>query len=322
MQPSRRRPSQPARTTLASRHRFLKRARLDELDVLVEVAESGSLSAAAKRLNVPKSTVGRAIRRIEEDLGVALVRRMSKGPALTESGRLLADMAAPHIAALRDAPAALGRGASEAYGLLRITTLPDLAALILAPLLPGFLARHPRVRPELVFSRRTVDLVREGFDVAIRASVTASLPSSALIAKKLGPNNIALYASAQYAARRELPNHPQELREHDNVVFFPNDAAEYHLKGPKGLTKVQVPGRVSGDDFFFVREAVLAGLGIGALPTFMATQDLAAGRLVRVLPDYQSALGALYVMYPPAKPLPPKVTAFTNYVREHAPRLL
>jgi DNA-binding transcriptional LysR family regulator len=79
---------------------------------------------------------------------------------------------------------------------------------------------------------------------------------------------------------------------------------------------------VSGDDFFFIREAVLAGLGIGAMPTFMATQELAAGRLVRVLPEYQSALGAIYIMYPPAKPLPPKVTAFTNYVREHAPRLL
>jgi DNA-binding transcriptional LysR family regulator len=302
-------------------HRVLKRARLDELDVLVEVAESGSLSAAAKRLNVPKSTVGRAIGRLEEDLGVSLVRRMSKGPSLTESGRLLADMATPHIAALRDAPAALGRGASEAYGLLRITTMPDLATLVLAPLLPGFLARHPRVRPEMVLTRRTVDLVREGFDVSIRASVSTSLPSSALIARKLGPNNIALYASTQYAARRELPKRPDDLQEHDNVSF-PNAAAEYPMKGPKGFTKVKVQGRVSGDDFFFVREAVLAGLGIGPLPTFMATQELAAGRLVRVLPEYQSALGAMYVMYPPTKPLPAKVTAFVTYMREHAPRLL
>ena len=119
------------------RERFQKRGHLEELGVLVEVAEAGSLSAAAKKLRVPKSTVGRAVRRIEEDLGVALVRRMSQGPALTESGRLLADMAAPHIAALRDAPAALGRTTSEAYGVLRITTLPDLASVVLAPILPG-----------------------------------------------------------------------------------------------------------------------------------------------------------------------------------------
>src|SRR3954467_14134481 len=90
--------------------------RLAELSMLVEVAEAGSLSRAAKKLRVPKSTVGRAIRRIEEDLGVSLVRRMTSGPALTEPGRLLAEMAAPHIAALRDAPAALGRSGSEAYG--------------------------------------------------------------------------------------------------------------------------------------------------------------------------------------------------------------
>jgi DNA-binding transcriptional LysR family regulator len=231
-------------------------------------------------------------------------------------------MAAPHIAALRDAPAALGRSASEAYGVLRITTLPDLASLVLAPLLPGFLARHPRVRLELVFARRTVDLVREGFDLAIRASVSARLPSSALVAKRLGPNNIALYASAQYAARRELPNRPEDLSKHDNVVFSPSGVSEYPMRGPKGSVKVRVEGRVSGDDFFFVREAVAAGLGIGALPCFMATQELAAGRFVRVLPEYQSALGATYVMYPPAKPLPAKVAVFTAYLREHAPRLL
>jgi DNA-binding transcriptional LysR family regulator len=302
------------------RERFQK-ARLDELGVLVEVAEAGSLSAAAKKLRMPKSTVGRAIRRIEEELGVSLVRRMTTGPALTEPGRLLADMAAPHIAALRDASAALGRDASEAYGLLRITTVADIGSLVLAPLLSGFLARHPRVRPELVLTLRSVDLVREGFDVGIRVALKA-LPSSALIAKKLGPLNIGLYAGTQYAARRQLPREPRDLLEHDNVVFFPGDANTYDMKGPKGTAKLKVPGRVSGDDFFFVREAVVAGIGIGAMPWFMASHEVAAGRVVRVLPDYHAVLGALYLVYPPAKPLPPKVAAFTAYLREHVPRLL
>jgi DNA-binding transcriptional LysR family regulator len=304
------------------RDQIQKRARLDELGVLVEVAEAGGLSAAAKKLRVPKSTIGRAIRRLEDDLGVALVRRMSHGPALTESGRVLADMAAPHIAALRDVPAALGRSASEAYGVLRITTMPDLASLVLAPLLPGFLARHPRVRPEMVFTRRTVDLAREGFDVAIRASVSGQLKSSALVAKKLGPNNIGLYASTQYASRRELPRRPEDLPAHDHILFFSGSTYEYHLRGTKGSVKVEVPARLNGDDFFFVREAVATGLGIGAMPCFMATQELAAGRFVRVLPEYQYALGAMYVMYPGGKPIPAKISAFTEYLRKHAPRLL
>ena len=247
---------------------------------------------------------------------------MTTGPALTEPGRLLADMAAPHIAALRDASAGLGRAASEVYGLLRITTVADIGSLVLAPLLPGFLARHPRVRPELVLTLRSVDLVREGFDVGIRATLKGALPPSALIAKKLGPLNIGLYAGTQYAARRELPKQPRDLLEHDNVVFFPGDANTYDMKGPKGAVKLKVPGRVSGDDFFFVREAVVAGIGIGPMPWFMASHEVAAGRVVRVLPDYQAMLGAMYLVYPPAKPLPPKVAAFTAYLREHAPRLL
>lgn len=94
------------------------------------------------------------------------------------------------------------------------------------------------------------------------------------------------------------------------------------MSGPKGVTRVKIAGRVSGDDFFFVREAVVAGLGIGAMPWFMASHEVAAGRVVRVLPDHQAMMGAMYLVYPPVKPLPRKVAAFTTYLREHAPRLL
>ena len=300
--------------------------RLDELAVLVDVAEMGSLTAAAKKRGVPKSTVGRAIRRLEEDLGLSLVRRMTRDPegALTDAGRHLASLSAPHVAALRDAPAALGRISSEAYGLLRVSTLSDVASQLITPLLPGFLARYPRIRPELVLGLRMVDLVREGFDVAVRVTLSATLKSSALLARKLGPMNISLYASTQYAARRELPKHPEDLLNHDHVVFFPGGANEYAMRDPKGtVTKLRISGaRASGDDFFFVREAIIAGLGIGPLPWFMASQEVAAGRIARVLPGYQAFGGAIYVVYPPAKPLPPKVAAFTSYLVEHAPRLL
>jgi len=289
---------------------------------LVEVAESGSLSAAAKTLRVPKSTVGRAVRRIEDDLGVALVRRVTKGPVLTEPGRVLADMAAPHIAALRDAPAALGRTASEAYGLLRIATLSDVGALVIAPLLPTFLARHPRVRPEVTLGLAAVDLAREGFDVGIRVAMSAALPSSSLIARKLGPVNIAFYASPHYAARRDLPKRLQDLHDHDIIGFFPGKTNVISITSPKGPEKLEVRPRLSGNDFFFVREAIAAGLGVGPLPWFMARDELAAGRAVRVLPDHQMTLGTLYVVYPQVKPLPPKVSAFTSHLREHVPRLL
>lgn len=307
---------------MAANRDVFKKARLEELRILVEVAESGSLSAAAKKLRVPKSTVGRAVRRIEEDLGVALVRRMTRGPVLTEPGRLLADMAAPHIAALRDAPAALGRTASEAYGLLRIATLSDVGALVLAPLLPSFLALHPRVRPEVTLGLPPVDLAREGFDVALRVAMSASLPSSSLVAKKLGPMNIAFYASPAYAARRELPKRLEDIHDHDTIGFFPGEKNVLSITSPKGTAKLELRPRVSGNDFFFAREAIALGLGIGPLPWFVAQQEIAAGRAVRVLPDHQMKLGMLYVVYPQADPLPAKVRAFTAHLREHVPRLL
>lgn len=297
----------------------LQQTRLDELGVLVTVAEAGSLSAAAKQLGVPKSTVGRAIARIEADLGVSLVRRMARGPALTEQGLVLASRAAPHVAALRDATAALGRESSEAYGLLRVTAPSDVGAHLIAPLLSGFLTRYPRVRVEIEHTLRVVDLVREGVDLAIRVTL-GRLPASTLIARKLAPMNVALYAGTQYAARHDLPKHPEDLAKHDQVGFYPGGNT-LALEGPKGIVKVEVKGRASANDFFFLREAIAAGVGIGPLPWFLASHELAAGRITRVLPEYRGAGGTAYVVYPPAKPLSPKLVQFCAHLLQHVPRL-
>jgi len=293
--------------------------RFDELGVLVTVAEAGSLSAAAKQLGVPKSTVGRAIARLEEELGVPLVRRMARGPALTEPGLVLANRAAPHIAGLRNAAIAQGREAQEAYGVLRVTAPADIGAHLIAPLLAGFFARYPRVRVELESTLRVVDLVREGFDLAIRVTL-GRLPASTLTAKKLAPMNLALYASTQYAARNDLPKHLHDLARHDNIVFYPGTNT-LTLQGPSGPEKVTVNGRASANDFFFVREAIASGLGIGLLPWFLASQEMAAGRITRVLPEYRAAGGTAYLVYPPAKPLAPKLVRFCAHLLEHAPRL-
>lgn len=293
--------------------------RFDELGVLVAVAEAGSLSAAAKQLGVPKSTVGRAIARLEGEFGVSLVRRMARGPALTEPGLVLANRAAPHIAGLRDATAAQSRESQEAYGVLRVTSPADIGAHLIAPLLAGFFARHPRVRVELESTLRVVDLVREGFDLAIRVTM-GRLPASTLIAKKLATMNLALYAGTQYAARNDLPKRLDDLASHDNVVFY-RGTHTITFEGPKGSEKLTVNGRAASSDFFFLREAIASGVGIGPLPWFLASQDVAAGRIIRVLPEYRVAGGTAYLVYPPAKPLAPKLVRFCEHLLEHAPRL-
>jgi DNA-binding transcriptional LysR family regulator len=297
----------------------LQRTRFDELAVLVMVAESGSLSAAAQRLGVPKSTVGRAIARIEEDLGVVLVRRMARGQALTEPGRVLAALAAPHVAALRDVTAALGRESSDVYGSLRITAPADVGTLLIAPLLPSFFSRYPRVRIQIEHTLRVVDLAREGVDLAVRLTL-GRLPSSTLIAKKLTRMNLALYAGTAYAAGRDLPKNTSDLHKHDHVVFYPGGNS-LALEGPKGIVKVPVQGRVASNDFFFLREAIAAGVGIGPLPWFLAKPELAAGRITRVLPDYRAAGGTAYLVYPPTKPFPAKLSKFCAHLLEHVPRL-
>ena len=122
-------------------------------------------------------------------------------------------------------------------------------------------------------------------------------------------------------ARRELPKRLQDLDDHDIVGFYPG-AHVFSVTTPKGTAKLELRARVSGNDFFFVREAIAAGLGVGPLPWFVARHELDAGRAVRVLPDHQMTLGTLYAVHPQAKPLPPKVQAFTSHLREHVPRLL
>jgi DNA-binding transcriptional LysR family regulator len=304
----------------------LSHTRLDELSVLVEVSAAGSLAGAARRLGIPKSTVGRAVARIERDLGVALVHRQTRGPGLTEQGRMLAQLAAPHVTALRDLTSATAREANEAYGTLRVTAPPDFGALLLGPTIPSFTQRYPGVRVEVELTMRVVDLVREGFDLALR--VARRLPSSSLIAKKLAAVEMRLYASASYAAKRELPKRIDALSEHDHVSLATGRDGRSQrqlltLEGPRGVTKISLPSRVSCNDFYFARELVLSGAGITALPWFVARPELEAGRLVRVLPD-QRVEGALslYLVHPPQIGPSPKLDLFRRHLIDQAPGVL
>lgn len=307
---------------MASTPSVLNRLRFDELAVFIQVAQVGSIAAAARRLGLPKSTVGRAIARLEADFGVALVRRMAQGQALTEQGQTLASLAAPHVAALSDVASALGRESSEVYGTLRITAPPDLGTLALGPILPGFLARYPRLSVDIDHSLRLVDLVSEGFDFAIRV-MRRPLPSSSLVARKLARLDLGLYASTTYLSRHDAPRKPDSLLQHELVYFqrlAPN--SELVLEGPSGKVKTPFVTRMGANDFFFVRQAIVHGAGIGALPWYVAQDEVAAGRLVRVLPEYRLAGTTAYLVHPPLRPLPPKLKVFRSFLLEHAPRLL
>jgi DNA-binding transcriptional LysR family regulator len=259
--------------------------------------------------------VSRAVARLEEKLDVRLLHRTTRRVALTAEGSTLVDSTAIPLATIRDAAAELADRRDEPHGVLRITAPSDLAEPIVADAVARYVARYPGVRVEVELTSRVVDLVREGFDIALRAG---KLEDSALTARKVGDMDLELFASPAYIARRGEPKGPAELPSHDLVLFRPRDGkAIWSLDGPDGATKVEARGRIAGSDFNFILAAIRAGGGIGLLPSVVALYHSHAGGIVRVLPKYASrGGGALHLVYPSTRHIPAKVTAFRDLVFE------
>lgn len=236
--------------------------------------------------------------------------------------RGLASLATPHIAALRDLSAAVETTSTQAFGTLRVTSPSDIGT-VLTPLIAAFTTRHPRVNVELDLTMRVVDIVREGFDLAVRVTMNRTLPPSALVARKLTRIDLGLYAGATYQARHTLPKAIEELAHHQHVLFQGRDGrGAMKVEGPDGAINVPVAGQLSANDFFSVREAIASGAGIGPLPWFLARTELASGRLSRVLPAYSIAGSTVYLVHASTQPMPAKLKAFRDHLLAHAPALL
>jgi DNA-binding transcriptional LysR family regulator len=289
---------------------------LDLLVVFVDVVEAGSLTAAAARRGVPKSTVSRSLTRLEDSLGARLLERGARRVALTAEGRSLYAQASPHLAGLREITGTIGDRPGELKGALRVTAPADFVESSLGELVLRFSARHPALRVEVDLSARLVDLVGEGFDLALRAQRRITDP--AMVARELTSGNIQLFASPGYLARRPAPRSPSELGGHALVLFRPKEGrATWTLAGPGGeTTRVEVEGRLGGNEFAFIRAALRAGAGVGQLPHFVGAVDVAEGRLVRVLPEWEMPVSPIWIVYPAAKHVPRRVKAFRDFLLE------
>ncbi len=286
---------------------------LNHLTLFEAVARTTSFSGAAKELRLPKSSVSRGIARLEAELGTQLLLRTTRQVSLTAAGTALYDRLAP---LLRQVGAALGElpeRTEEPSGRLRVTAPVDLGALMLAAVVARFTARYPAVTVDLHLTGRVVDLVAEKFDVALR--VASSLKDSTLVARRVAPIVVQLYASPLYLSRRGAPRSEPELAGHD-WVGFRGGPQKLRLGGPKEAVGVEPRERILCDDLLFARNAIRAGAGIGLLPAFVAEADRQEGTLVRVLPRVERAIGNLYVVTPAAKHVPPKVSAFRELVVE------
>jgi len=277
------------------------------------VARTSSFSRAAKELGLPKSSVSRGIARLEAELGTQLLLRTTRQVSLTAAGTSLYDRITP---LLRQVGAALGELPEREElpsGRLRVTAPVDLGVLFLAEVVTRFTARYPAVTVDLHLTGRVVDLVAEKFDVALR--VASSLKDSTLIARRVAPIVVQLFASPVYLARRGTPRAEPELAAHDWVAFR-GGPQKLRLGATREAIGVEPRERILCDDLLFVRDALRAGAGIGLLPTFVAEPEVLAGTLVRVLPRVERAAGHLHVVTPAAKHVPRKVTAFRDLVLE------
>jgi DNA-binding transcriptional LysR family regulator len=286
---------------------------LDDIAIFVRVVDHRGFAAAAREIGVPTSTVSRAIGRLETRARVRLLHRTTRALRPTTEGEELYAQAASAVSALRGAARGLESATHRPRGRLRVTAPGDLCANFLADVIVAFAERHPLTSLDFTVTNQQSNLVDEGFDLAVRA--TATLRGSSLVCRKLGELEHRLYASPRYLERRGAPASPAELADHPCVLFRAKELARaWALRDKHGETSVDLHGRFGGDDFSFVRAIVLAGGGIGAMPHINCAADEASGRLVRVLPAFHLRGATLYILYPSARNLPTRVTAFRDFV--------
>jgi len=286
---------------------------LNDVAVFVRVVERAGFAKAARELGVPTSTLSRAVARLESATGTRLVHRNTRNVSPTSEGQSFYAEVAPAVLALRNAARGVEGSEKEPRGRLRISAPNDIGATVVAALVTAYTERYPQVEVAVELSQRTVNLVQEGYDLALR--ISAKLDDSSLVARKAGELEAELYASPGYLSRWGVPASIGALPEHRCVLFRPDDgAATWRLQGPEGLVEQRVHGRIGGDDFLFVRAAALNGAGIALLPRMVAADDVAGGRLVRVLPQYAVRGSILYVVYAAARSVPAKIAAFRDLV--------
>jgi DNA-binding transcriptional LysR family regulator len=284
---------------------------LDDLAIFSAIARGPGISAAAVRLGLPKSSVSRALGRLEASLGVELIHRTTRRARLSTAGEALLERVGPLLSGLEAAVSLFPDRESTPAGLLRITCTVDFAATVVAELAARFVARYPQVSVQVHSNNALVDLIAGGYDFAFRFSTGRSMRSSALIARRLSSLQPQLVASPGYRARRGLPQSPRELEAHDFIQYV--GAESIVLEAPGSLQRFAARGPLRCDDMFFALAAARAGAGIAFLPSFLAAQSIAAGELVLVLPRWRVQSGSIWLVYPAGRNLAAKVTAFRDF---------
>lgn len=287
--------------------------RLTALEVFLQIAATGSFTEAARRLNTSKSSVSKQIAELEQRLGVRLLNRTTRRLSLTEAGLLLQERAGQIVGEFEELEHALSSAQLKPSGLLRVNAPVSFGILHVAPTIPPFLEQHPEMEIDLTLNDRFVDLVNEGFDLAIRIG---ELSDSSLMARSLAAVRLIACASPGYLAKHGTPATPRDLARH-NCLFYSYQPyqQEWRFTDAAGLVhRVQVRGNLRANNGDALLTAAKQGLGVVLSPDFMAAPALASGELVALLPDCLSRRLSVQAVYPFTRHVPAKVRAFIDHL--------
>jgi len=278
--------------------------RLGELEAFAAVAETGGFTAAARVLGRTTSAVSKQVQALEARLGVRLLHRTTRSVSLTEIGVAFRDRVRGVLHDLEEAETAVGQLHDEPRGVLRVSAPSDFGRLHLADSLARFAARHADLRIEVDLADRFVDVVDEGFDVVVRI---ANLADSSLVARRMGPCRRVLCAAPGYLEAHGRPARPADLSAHATVGYAYEQTRSWRFRGPEGVVTLNVEPRHRANSGAMIRAMLVAGLGIALLPTFLAGDDLRAGRLERLFADELDADTVIWAVTPHRKLLATKV---------------
>jgi DNA-binding transcriptional LysR family regulator len=283
------------------------------MQIFVGIVDAGSISGAAERLGLPKSAVSRRLAELEARLGVSLIQRTTRKQHLTDSGRAFYARSVAILADLDEAESAVSQAHGALKGSIKVALPLSFGLLHLAPLIQAFMTEHPDVRFELDFNDRQIDLMQEGFDLAIRI---AALEDSSLIARRLAPIRHVLCASPDYLDKHGTPEVASDLARHACLAYSNvRDPGLWTFRGPDGQPgSVRIPVRLASSSGEFNLRAAIAGEGLVLIPTFFCHDALRSGALVTVLDDHAWPELSAYAVYPPTRHLSTRVRTLIDFL--------
>lgn len=288
--------------------------RLLSMEMFVLMVEKGSLTAAAREARLSPAMIGKHLRFLEQRLGTRLLQRTTRRQSLTEAGAHFLAQAKQLLADIATAEAGVHSLQRVPRGLLRIHAPGTFGAQRLAPALADFLRTHEQIRVELTLNDRSPDLLQDGYDAAIHIG---TLKDSSLIARPLEPYRMVLCAAPGYLAQRGAPKKPADLTRHNCLGFSYWDHPEsWRLHDSHRTVAVRITGNFVVNHGFALRAAALAGLGLIMQPAALVDEDIAAGRLLRILPNYEPTARPMSLLYPNDRQMPPKLRAFVDFIVE------